>query len=685
MKKILSILSSCFLITTIQAQNYEWARSAGGTADEEGFSITVDASGNTYTIGYFKGTADFDPGVGISNLTSLGIRDVFVQKIDPSGNFLWAKSFGGTGNELGYSIVTDPSGNVYFTGIFEGTVDFNGGPGTANVTVVGAQDVFVEKMDGAGNFIWVKTFGGMSSEMVHSISLDALGNIYTTGFYSGSVDFDPGAGVTTLPFFGAQDAYVHKMDASGNFLWARTFGGSSGDGGDAIHVDNMGNVYTTGYFQGTVDFDSGAGTANLTSAGGTETFILKLDASGNYLWAKSYGGPLNDFVTSIRTDASGNIYSGGYFFETIDFDPGPGTVNLTATGTNLAQDAYLQKLDASGNFLWVKSFGGTASDAIQSIGIDNSGNIYTSGNFADTVDFDPGAGSVIAISAGGADIFIHKLDASGNFLWVRTLGETGADLSHGLALDNSGHIHTTGYFQDTLDFDPGVGTANLIAAGGVDVFVLKLEPCSPTTGTDVIDACGSYTWIDGNTYVASNQTATYVLTNSNGCDSVVTLDLTIHFVSDITTTLNGLTITATNGNATYKWLNCDNNYAIINGATNQFFTVSANGNYAVELTENGCVDTSDCVNIASVGINELINDFEISVYPNPSSGKVYISFDKVRNGVDLVLEDLQGKTIFRKDYDVMSNTDIELPDTTGIYFLRVKMPEGQKTLKLVRE
>ena len=241
-----------------------------------------------------------------------------------------------------------------------------------------------------------------------------------------------------------------------NFEWAKAYGGTFFDYGNSITVDNSGNVYTTGSFVGTADFDPGAGTFNLTSAGGTDVFIQKLDASGNLLWAKAFGGTSTDQSNSITVDASGNVYATGNFKGTVDFDPGAGTFNLTSAGSY--DDFFVQKLDASGNFLWAKAFGGTSTDQSNSITVDASGNVYTTGSFGYTVDFDPGAGTFNLTSAGGADVFIQKLDASGNFIWAKAFGGTSTDQSNSITVDASGNVYTTGGFGNTVDFDPGAGT-----------------------------------------------------------------------------------------------------------------------------------------------------------------------------------------------------------------------------------
>jgi hypothetical protein len=477
MKKTYTLLFALYLgIITSNAQTFQWAKRIGWTSLEVGNSIVVDGSGNVYTTGVFNGTIDFDPGAGISYLTSVGFNDIFISKLDAVGNFLWAKSIGGTNNDLGTSIALDGSGNVYTTGYFEGTADFDPGVGISNLTSVGSYDVFILKLDASGNFLWAKNMGGAGFDWGNSIVLDGSGNVYTTGDFSGLANFNLGTGTSILTSSGGMDIFISKLDTAGNFLWVKSMGGTSGDRSNSIALDGSGNIYTTGCFQGTADFDPGVGTSNLTSTGSyADIFISKLDTAGNFLWAKSIGGIQTDEGISIVVDGSGNVYTTGLFRGTVDFDPGVGTNNLTSAGD---RDIFISKLDAAGNFLWAKSMGGTSIDVGNSIAVDGSGNVYITGLFFGTVDFDPGMGTSNLTSGGSSDIFISKLDAAGNFLWAKNIGGTSFDGANSITLDGSGNVYLTGAFSGTVDFDLGAGTSNLTGLGNEDIFILKLGTAS---------------------------------------------------------------------------------------------------------------------------------------------------------------------------------------------------------------
>ncbi|MEP7230897.1 MAG: SBBP repeat-containing protein [Ginsengibacter sp.] len=478
-----------FLSNHANSQNFVWAKQMGGTDYDHSRSMAVDAAGNVYTTGEFRGTADFDPGAGIFNLSSPAHYDIFVSKSDASGNFIWAVQMGGSTDDMAYSIAVDGGGNVYTTGIFSGTADFDPGAGIFTMTSGGAYAIFVSKLDAAGNFVWAKKLGGTSNyDQARSIAADASGNVYIAGDFYGTTDFDPGPAIFNLTsgYDLSPDVFISKLDASGNFVWANQLGGISNDDAYAVTVDASGNVYTTGNFYGTADFDPGPGIFNMTPIDDAnyknyDIFISKLDASGNFVWAKQLGGPhvtgssLNDFGYSIAVDAGGNVYTTGYFPGTADFDPDTGVYNLTSAG---ATDIFVSKLDPSGNFLWAKQMGGTLVDEAYAITTDASGNVYTTGYFFGTADFDPGSGTYVLSSAGGtadAVIFVSKLDASGNFLWARQMSGASYGYALSIAVDATGSVYTTGYFGGTADFDPGAGMYNLASAGVDDIFISKLS------------------------------------------------------------------------------------------------------------------------------------------------------------------------------------------------------------------
>ncbi len=452
---------------------YHWAKQFGGGPGNGGYdaSITTDSDGNVYTTGSFIGTLDFDPGAGVANLTSAGSNDIYISKLDSDGNYLWAKRIGGNGYDVPQSIAIDSLGNVYTTGSFS---PINGyfsetvdfDPGIGVANLTSLYiDIYISKLDSDGNYVWAKRIGGNSGDVGSSLAIDSLDNVYTTGLFNGTVDFDPGALVANLTSVGSNSIYISKIDSDGNYVWAKSIGHSSYSL-PFVAIDSYTNIYTIGGFSGTVDFDPGAGVANITSVGGDDVFISKLDSDGNYVWAKTLGGEVDDVASSLVVDSLDNVYTTGLFNGTVDFDPGALVANLTSTGSN---NIYISKLDSDGNYVWAKSIIGNSNYYYggPSLAVDTSHNVYMAGDFYNIKDFDPGFGVDIFIPTGGSgDVFISKLNSGGKYLWTKTIGGLSYDSVSSITIDPSGKIYTAGFFQSAVDFDPGVGVATLTPLGG---------------------------------------------------------------------------------------------------------------------------------------------------------------------------------------------------------------------------
>lgn len=404
-----SFASDVYILKLDPLGDLVWVKSVGGTAEDRPRSIHVDEGGEIYVTGFFSDTVDFDPGVGVSNLVSQGFKDIFVLKLNATGDFVWAKQFGGTDNDESWDITVDANRFVYVTGTFSGTADFDPGSGTNNLTSQGAFDGFVLKLLPSGDLNWAKRVGGTNDDDASfSIDLDSNNNVYTTGYFRDSADFDPGTGTVNILSNGMRDGYILKFDGAGNYVWVKTIGGMAQDYvRDIIIDDATGDVFVTGEFQFTVDFDPSAGTANLVSNGILDAYVLKLNANGDYVWAKGYGGNSLENSKSISLDGDGNVYTTGNFYGTADFDPGTDTANLIATGSST--DIFILKLSPIGDYIWAGKIGETGDDMGASITVDDACNIYTTGYYYDTADFDPGLGVNTLTHVGGANTYALKL------------------------------------------------------------------------------------------------------------------------------------------------------------------------------------------------------------------------------------------------------------------------------------
>ena len=384
-----------------------------------------------------------------------------------------------TGMVSGYATAVDGAGNVLVAGDFRETVDFDPGPGQVlRSSVSGSTDLFLAKFSSAGALLWVQTFGGDSfSENCWSLAVDGAGNAIIAGFFSGSVDFDPGPGSTILVSAGNNDAYVAKFASNGNFVWAKQVGGANHEFARGVAVDAGGTISVVGGFYGTGDFDPGPGVFNMTSSGFKDAFVLRLTAAGDLVWSRQLSGNSQDEEAyGVAVDGMGNVYATGSFFNTVDFDPGPGTFNLSSAG---GDDIFLVKLDAAGNLGWAKSVGGSGGgDNGWSVTLDASNGVYAVGAFFGTVDFNPGAGVANLTSAGGQDIYVLKLDTSGNYVWARGLGSSNANIGYDVTVGGQ-DVYVTGYYAGSAEFTFEGQTVTLTSAGGDDIFVARLD----STGT----------------------------------------------------------------------------------------------------------------------------------------------------------------------------------------------------------
>ena len=403
MKKctILFLMLMFMSIVVAQTPDWLWAQSAGGTNHDHGYAVAVDNNGNTYVTGWFDGTVTF----GSTTISSAGSgdRDIFVAKLDPEGNWLWAKGAGGTDEDFGMDIAVDNNGNVYVTGRFWQTALF----GNITLTNHGWTDLFVAKLDSNGNWLWAKSAGGTGPESGEGITVDDLSNVYLTGSFQGTATF----GTIQLTSDGNSDIFIAKLDTNGNWLWAKRAGGECGAYGEDIAVDSTGNVYLTGYFGGWELGIISIGSTTLTSVGWTDIFVAKLNSSGSWLWAKGAGGLSSDYSRGIAVDSAGSVYLTGSFGDWGGGDSSFGSFELTGEGM---EDIFVAKLDSDGNWVWAKQAGGENGDHSMDIAVDSANNIYLAGYFGMSEEDTSTFGTISLVCSGQSDAFVAKLDSSGN-------------------------------------------------------------------------------------------------------------------------------------------------------------------------------------------------------------------------------------------------------------------------------
>jgi len=469
---------------------YDWAQTWGGAEGSVWTSgIVTDDNGAVYVCGDFAGTVDFDPGPDAYEMVSAGSRDAFLAKFDSSGNLLWARAIGGDYDDQCYDLAIDVAGNVYLTGSFLYDCDFDPGPGEDIRSPVGYVDCYVAKFDPSGNRDWACTWGSWDADVGLGIAVDGLGGVYVTGYFTGTVDFDPGPGVDEhTPFdpdhYYESDCFLSRFDSSGNFCWANTWGGPREDISYAVAAGVSGDVFVVGSFQYSCGFDpDGSPTkADLhESNGGYDAFLSAFSSAGEFKWASTWGSDTSDGAYSLDVGDSGMICVVGTFLYTADLDPGPG-VDLHEASSG-SYDVYLSAFDPSGAYRWGRSWGPPVLYFPEAfaIDLDSHGNIYLASNFSYPMDFDPGPAECIYSPfkqiTGYPDACLSKFDSQGNFVWARTWGGPDMDWATAVAADSSGNIYLTGVFEETVDFDPTFEVDEHSTGGDYDgAFLLKLLP-----------------------------------------------------------------------------------------------------------------------------------------------------------------------------------------------------------------
>jgi hypothetical protein len=374
-------------------------------------SLAVDGNDNVLIGGHFATYGDFNPGIDLTVLTSAGQSDIFILKLNANGDFVWVRQIGNTQEELCLTVTTDPTGDVYAAGRFNGTVDFDPLGGQHTLTSESSSDGFVLKLTSDGAFSWVSQFPSLGSALYTNqcLAVDNDGKAYFTGSFWATIDVDPGSGVLELASSGQRDVFIVSLLADGSLNWGKSIGNTGSDHCHSLAVDQNSNVYLCGSFSGSVDFNPGSETYILNSTGGSaDYFVLKLDAQGDYKWVSSWNVGT---CGNLAIDSNQNVYLGGGFIGTTDFDPGMAQHLLSSNSQSW--DAFYLKLDIQGQLIWATSIGSEQDEFCHDIVVGSAGSIYCAGYFESTCDFDPDLGSSVMISSSGQeDAFVMKVHES---------------------------------------------------------------------------------------------------------------------------------------------------------------------------------------------------------------------------------------------------------------------------------
>lgn len=396
-----------------------WLKQLGTVEDDIAYGIATDTSGNVFICGFTSG--ELEEG------QRKGRYDAYVAKYDPKGTQVWVRQFGTSEDDIAYGIATDPSGNVFVSGITVGELE----PGQAHVSGSSTDsDAFLAKYDPDGKQLWLKQIGTTEDDYASAIATDASGNIFFCGYTYG--ELAPGQAQ------GGIDAYLAKYDSNGTQLWLKQLGTADSDRAKGIATDASGNVFICGTTEG--DLEPGQ------HKGVRDAFLSKYDPNGDQIWIKQLGTTLDDYASAIATDSLGYVFICGTTHG--ELEPGQHQGGL---------DAYLAKYDPNGVKLWLKQLGTADSDYANGIATDSDGNAFICG--FTTGDLEPGQ------DKGGEDAFLAKYDPGGIQVWIKQLGTEGSDKANAIATDAEGSVFISGTTSGALK--PGEGR------GGADAYLAK--------------------------------------------------------------------------------------------------------------------------------------------------------------------------------------------------------------------
>jgi hypothetical protein len=457
--------------------NRDWVKTLDCTVNKNNMAIDIDR--NIIIAGTFEGNVDLNPGPEFDIHQSDDSRDIFLNKFNNDGILLWSRTWGSRENDDEISgITTDNSGNIYVTGNFQGTVDFDPGSGVEIHSSNDPRfpDIFVSKFTPNGQLNWIFTIGYWLWDTSAGIVMINSSDFILYGDFSGTVDFDPGPGEDNHVAFLSCTPFISKFNIDSTYKWTKSWTGSSISGmyfQDAT-CDELENIYITGWHDGWVDFDPGSHD-DLYYAEREDIFLIKLDQSGGYCWAKAWEGVHGSGSgTSITANDLSEIYFMGTFSGKKDFDPGIEDWEVDER-TSDHKDIFLSKYDTDGQYYWTKTWLGSEDDLGYDMTIDSAGNFYITGSYQVSMDFDPGAGVVEYSSMGEEDIFLMKLDSNADYLWALPYGGVQKDEGLSVCIDSFDNAYFSGNFSGSVDFNSGGSVKRFTSTGASDAFFYKLR------------------------------------------------------------------------------------------------------------------------------------------------------------------------------------------------------------------
>ncbi len=687
MNRIFIILTFLAFYTQVNAQTFLWAKNVN-TFTTQGLKIINDQSGNIISTGtLLGGTVDFDFGPGVFNLTpGVGNSNAYIAKYNTDGDFIWAKLiFSQYANNRIIDLKVDSNNNVYLLGAYNGTIDFDPGPGAFYMTNANQNNLdalFIEKLDSNGNFIWAKQITdsiGYASNPSFWLNQDAA--LLITGYFNGTVDFDPNNGVQQMTA-NVDNTFLLKLNANGEYVWSKQIEGSVNNGVRTI-VDFQHNIYLIGKFMNTIDADPDAGIYYLTGTSDINLYMIKLNATGNFKWAKSISAlnlNSNIAISDLQADKFGNIYYGGYYADSVDFDLG---VTNDIRASNGATDIFFSKVDSSGQYQWTRTFGGTSTETLNQIASDSFGNFYLIGlYYSNLVDFNPDNNAIYTLTGGRS--FVSKFDANGVFINAKSFGNnnTGYIIQKSISIDFNNHIFCTGYFQGTQDFDPGAAVYDLTTPVSQSMYIEKFRFCGTYYDTTITHCHSLNLW--GTQYDSSTQFV-QMFSDINQCDSNISVQLTITHNGAVNIAKIGDTLQVFPLGFSYQWFDCETNMPISGATDAQFIPNESGSYYAVVYFNPSCSDTTLCDTTYITNTSNVDENFNFKIRPNPSYGYFDIIQQHHHGIYSIKISDIYGNLIFQKIAISNPQVHIDLSSSpSGMYILEIKTENQNQLFKLLK-
>jgi hypothetical protein len=444
-----------------------WQVGFGGLAIDSPRGIATAADGSVYICGYIEGEADFGGSVGVKK--SAGKSDAFVAKFGPDGKLAWAHTFGAAREDSANAIAVRGD-KIVVAGTFLDEIKV----GTFTKKSGGSDDLFIAAFDKDGNTDWLWTGGGIDSDGVNTIAAIPDGGWVIGGSFTDSLDITAGAKAVSMKSKGGTDAILIKLAAGGDTEWVKQYGGSYDDSVMHIAVDANSNIYVQGRFKDKANW----GGQELKAGGGSDNDVVlaKYDVNGDHVWSQRFGNAFNEVAGGVAVDPAGNVTIAGSFENkgSISFGDKDDHISLGEA------DVYVARFGADGKLQWAKTYGGERIDVAYDVAVDKTGNALVTGWFEGTVDF--GKGGTISTKNLNKDVFVLKVNAKGETVWVKTFGDKDHDQGRAIAVDDQGNVYLTGLYRFKLSLlDPPVeqkiDTKDpvLSKAPKPDVFVVKLE------------------------------------------------------------------------------------------------------------------------------------------------------------------------------------------------------------------